>query len=130
MLRLVLIAFEPVLHELLSRRLGNAFQIVGAARTPIEALAVARATSADAILVDADLTEGEPTDLVAKLVLVGAAPIVALSARAAPGRWEAAELLAAGARAVLHKTAGPLPLDLATELGDRLTATLRQVGSP
>lgn len=127
--RLVLISCEPVLHDLLVDRLQGDFQIVVAARSLDDALAVARSASADVILFDADLAKGEPADLIAKLTLVSAAPIVALSAHAPPGSVESAGILAAGARAIVAKPAGPLPLDLTGNLGETLVSSLQRVAS-
>ena len=115
--KLVLIGCEPVLHGLLADWLSDAFQIVGAALTADNALSVTRSTIADVVLFDADLWKDEPADLIAKLVLIGAAPIVALSAHAAPGGPASAALLMAGARAIVAKTAGQLPLDLVDGFG-------------
>ena len=128
--KLILIGFEPIFHNLLSGRLGTDFAIVGAARTAAEALALARDRFANVVLVDADSVGTRAADLVSKLSLVGRAPIVVLSATAAPAQPETAALLAAGAGAVVHKTAGSLPVDLDHGLGERLITTLRQVSSP
>jgi len=125
--KLVLVGCEPVLHDLLADRLRNAFEIVGAARTEAEALEIVRSAAADVVLLYADLSTGEPADLVAKLALVGAAALVALSGHAAPGAPGGAALLMAGARALVAKTAGPLPLDLEADLGTTLVATLNNV---
>ena len=127
--RLVLVGCEPVLHDLLADRLRDAFEIVGAARTAAEALEVVRCVAADVVLLDADLPTGEPADLVAKLALAGVVPLVALSGHAAPGAPAGAALLMAGARAIVAKTAGPLPLDLEGDMGTALVATLNSVAS-
>lgn len=128
-LKLVLIAFEPVLHDLLAERLCELFHIVGAPRGPDEALKLVRTIAADVLLVDADLPNGEAGDLVAKLSLVGQLPIIALSADAAPGGTGRAALLLAGADAVLAKPAGPLPLSLDGRLGDLLESALREAAA-
>src|SRR5580765_2009323 len=127
--RLVLVGCEPVLHDLLADRLRDTFEIVGAARTAAEALEVVRSAAADVVLLDADLPTGEPADLVAKLTLAGPAPLVALSGHAAPGAPGGAALLMAGARAIVAKTAAPLPLDLEDDMGTALVATLNSVAS-
>ena len=129
-LKLILIGFEPDLQHLLSNRLGADFAIIGAAQTAAEALAIARDRFADVVLLDADSAGTRATDLISKLSLAGRAPIVVLSATAAPAMPETAALLAAGAGAVVHKTAGSLPLDLDHGLGERLITLLRQVSSP
>ena len=128
--KLILVGFEPILHHLLSCRLGTDFAIVGAARTAAEALAIARDKFANVVLVDTDSVGTRATDLVSKLSLVGRAPIVVLSATAAPAKPETEALLAAGAGVVVHKTAGSQPLDLEHGLGERLVTALRQVSSP
>ena len=128
--KLILIGFEPTSHHLLSSRLGTDFAIVGAARSAAEALAIARDRVADVVLVDADSAGARAADLISKLSLVSRAPIVVLSATAAPAKPETAALLAAGAGAVAHGTAGSLPLDLDHGLGERLITLLRQVSSP
>jgi two-component system chemotaxis response regulator CheB len=127
--RLVLIGCEPVLHDLLTERLRDSFEIVGTARTGSEALQIVRSAAADVVLLDADLPTGDPADLIAKLALVGAAPLVALSAHAAPGAPAGAALLMAGARAIVAKTAGPLMLDLEEEMGTTLVAALNSAAS-
>jgi CheY-like chemotaxis protein len=124
--RLILIGFEPLLHELLAQRLGDEFELVGVALSAADAIAVARAHPADAILVDADAAGERPADLVAKLSLLNRAPIVALAATAGPGKQDMAALFAAGAHTVLPKPAGSLPLDLEGGLGERLVRLLRQ----
>jgi CheY-like chemotaxis protein len=124
--RLILIGFEPLLHELLAQRLGDEFDLVGTALSAADAIAVARTHQADAILVDADAAGDHPDDLIAKLSLLNRAPIVALAATAGAGKADMAALLAAGAHAVLPKPAGPLPLDLEGGLGERMVRLLRQ----
>lgn len=128
--RLVLIGCEPVLHDLLAERLGEAFEIVGRASSADDALLVVRSTPADVVLLDTDLWKTDPAALVSKLALVGAAPVVALSSRAAPGGKGCDALLGAGARAVVAKGAGQLPLDLIEGVGEALVATLTRVISP
>jgi CheY-like chemotaxis protein len=124
--RLLLIGEEPVLHALLCDRLGGAFDVTGQPGGHAEALAVARRTDADAVLIDADMKSADPPAVVAGIVLVCASPVVALSAAAGPGSVAAAALFQAGAHAVLHKPAGRLPLDLGGSFGERLTAKLLQ----
>jgi DNA-binding NarL/FixJ family response regulator len=125
-LRLILVGFEPLLHELLARRLADDFELAGAALNAADAVAVARAHKTDAILVDADSAGDRPDDLVAKLSLLNRAPIVALATAAGPARPDVPRLLAAGAHAVLGKPAGTLPLDLEGGFGERLVRLLRQ----
>ncbi len=127
--RLVLIGCEPVLHDLLAERLGEAFEIVGRASSADDALLVARSTPADVVLFDADLWKTDAATLVAKLTLVCAAPVVALSSRAAPGGKGCGALLDAGARAVVAKGSGQLPLDLIAGVGEALVATLTRAAS-
>jgi chemotaxis response regulator CheB len=124
-----LIGCEPVLHDLLADRLGEVFQIVGTASNADDALLVARSTAADVVLFDTDLWKSNPAELVAKLSLVSAAPLVALSARAAAGGAASAALLTAGAVAVVAKGSGQLPLDLVDGVGERLISTLKRVAS-
>lgn len=128
--RLLLIGAEPVLLGLLRQRLGDPrwgdpFEIHGSAAQPAEVLALARAAAADLLCVDADLVEDDDQPgLVARLVLVSAAPVVVLSAAAATGAPVTAALFQAGAAGVLHKPRGRLPLDLEGEFGAALVATL------
>jgi DNA-binding NarL/FixJ family response regulator len=128
--KLIMIGFEPILHHLLRHRLEVDFAIVGAAWTAAEALALARDRFANVVLIDADSAGTRAADLIAKLSLVGRAPIVALSACAAPAKLDTAALLAAGARAIVHKAAGSLPLDLPNGLGERLITVLLRVAQP
>lgn len=128
--RLVLIGCEPVLHDLLAERLGEVFAIVGRASSPDDALLVVRSTASDLVLFDADLWKTDAAALVSKLVLAGAAPVVALSARATPGGPGATALLNAGARAVVAKGTGQLPLDLIDGVGEALVTTLTRVAAP
>jgi chemotaxis response regulator CheB len=125
--RLLLIGDEPILHDLLRRRLNIPFHVSGEPCSHAAALAMARQADVDVVLVDADLGEADPTEVVAGLTLVCAAPVVAVSSTAGPGSAIAVALLQAGARAVLHKPAGRLPLDLDGAFGGILTATLQQV---
>jgi chemotaxis response regulator CheB len=124
--RLLLIGEEPVLHGLLHARLAGLFAVSGAPCTHALSLSAARGADADVTLVDADGWDGDPADLVAGLVLAGTAPVVALSSIAAFGSSAAAALFLAGARDVLHKPAGRLPLDLGGPFGDALAARLQQ----
>ena len=110
--RLLLIGDDPVLHELLQGRLWETFDVMGETDGHAAALAAARLARVDILLVDADLKDTDPADLVAGLTLICAAPLVALSAAAAPGTPAATALYRAGAHTVLHKPAGRLPLDL------------------
>ena len=91
------------------------------------ALTIARATEVDVVLIDADLTDTDTVEFVSGIALVCAAPIVAISALARPGSTLTAALFRAGARAVSHKPAGRLPLDLQDAFGDALVATLRRM---
>jgi chemotaxis response regulator CheB len=118
-----------VLHDLLAERLGAAFDIVGRASSADDALLVVRSTPTDLVLVDADLWKTDAAALVSKLVLAGAAPVVAVSSRATPGGPGASALLTAGARAVVAKGAGQLPLDLIDGVGESLVTTLTRVAS-
>ncbi|MGD0106651.1 MAG: hypothetical protein ABSC06_21820 [Rhodopila sp.] len=124
--RLLVIGDEPVLHALLCDRVGAAFDVSGHPGGHADALAMARMADVDVVLFDADLKDAVPPDVVAGIVLVCASPVVALSAVAGPGSAAAAALLLAGARAVLHKPAGRLPLDLGGRFGEHLTASLQQ----
>jgi DNA-binding response OmpR family regulator len=122
---LLLIGDDPVLHELLQSRLSETFDVMGETDGHAAALATARRATVDVILVDADLKDTDPADLVAGLTLICAAPLVALSAAAAPGSPVATALYRAGAHTVLHKPAGRLPLDLTSDFGDTIVATLQ-----
>jgi CheY-like chemotaxis protein len=127
--RLLLIGDEPVLHELLRGRLAGLFDVWGETGDHASALDVARLTEAEVVLVDADLKDTDPAELVAGLVLLCAAPVVVLTAAAGPGSAAAAALFLGGAHAVLHKPAGRLPLDLAGDFGDALVAILQQAAT-
>jgi CheY-like chemotaxis protein len=124
--RLLLVGDEPISQELLHGRLVEMFDVSDETGGHANALAAARDANIDVVLVDADLKDIDPTELVAGLVLVCTAPVVALSAAAAPGSPAAAALFLAGAQAVLHKPAGRLLLDLGGGFGDTLVATLQQ----
>jgi DNA-binding response OmpR family regulator len=126
--RLLLIGDDPVLHELLQGRLWETFDVMGETDGHAAALAAARLAKVDVVLVDADLKDTDPADLVAGLALICVAPLVALSAAAA-GSPAATALYRAGACTVLHKPAGRLPLDLNSDFGDTIVATLQAVAS-
>jgi DNA-binding response OmpR family regulator len=128
--RLLLIGDDPVLHELLQGRLGETFDVLGETDGHAAALATARLATVDVVLVDADLKDTDPADLVAGLALICIVPLVALSAAAAPGTQAATALYRAGARTVLHKPAGRLPLDLTSDFGDTIVATLQAAAGP
>jgi DNA-binding response OmpR family regulator len=83
--RVLLIGDDPVLHELLQGRLSETFDVMGETDGHAAALATARRATVDVVLVDADLKDTDPVDLVAGLALICVAPLVALSAAAAPG---------------------------------------------
>lgn len=125
--RLVLIGFEPVLHALLLDRLQGEFEILASALSVDAGLAAARgAAVTDRILIDTDSAPQDPASLIAKLALVGPAPILALSSAAAPGSASASALLQAGATALVPKPAGPLPLLWETDGGAPLVQALRE----
>jgi two-component system, OmpR family, KDP operon response regulator KdpE len=124
--RLLLLGEEPLLHALLHGRLGEAFDVSGKPGGHAEALAMARAADVNVILIDADLKDADPSEVVAGIAMVCAAPLVALSAAASPGSPAAAALFLAGARAVVHKPAGRLPLDLGGGFGQSLIGALHQ----
>jgi CheY-like chemotaxis protein len=90
--RLLLVGDEPISQELLRGRLVEMFDVSGETGGHANALAAARDANIDVVLVDADLKDIDPTELVAGLVLVCTAPVVALSAAAAPGSPAAAAL--------------------------------------
>jgi CheY-like chemotaxis protein len=95
-----------------------------------EALTIARAGHVDVVVIDADPTDVDPAELVAGVVLVSAAPVIALSATALPESAAAGALFAAGAQMVLHKPSGRLPLDLADGFGQAVAAASRRVAIP
>ncbi len=128
--RLLLVCCEQTLSHLLRDRLAGAFNVVGTATTPDEAIATARSVEADVILFDADLWNVEAVDLIAKLSLVSAAPILALSSHAAPGSLAGVAMLESGARSVVPKGRGQLPLDLSGERGEMLVAALTRAATP
>ena len=123
-LRLLLFCCEPILSQLLQDRLAGAFDIVGTAATPDEAIAAARSVAADVILFDADLWKVDAVDLIAKISLVSPTPIVAMSSYVAPGAMAGGAMLENGARSVLPKGRGQLPLDLSDGRGEILVAAL------
>jgi chemotaxis response regulator CheB len=127
--RLLLIGNDTVMHDLLRRRLSSAFDVSGEPCGHAAALAMARQADVDAVLVDADMKDADPAEVVAGIVLVCAAPLVTVSSAAGPGSAVSAALFQAGARAVVHKPAGRLPLDLDGVFGATLEATLRQVAA-
>jgi DNA-binding NarL/FixJ family response regulator len=128
--RLLLIGEEPILQDLLRGHLNEMFDVSGEPSNHAGALASARLAEVDVVLVDADLKETDPAELVAGLALVCAAPVVVLSAAAGPGSPAAAALFLAGAHTVLHKPAGRLPLDLGGDFGDTLLTILQQAAGP
>ncbi len=125
--RVVLIGFEPVVHDLLLDRLRADFANFIGATGLDEALSAARgATAADRLLIDTDGCPQEPAGVIAKLRLVSAAPIVVLSATVAPGSATASAFLQAGASALVAKPAGALPLAWHGEAGEPLLRALRE----
>jgi CheY-like chemotaxis protein len=137
--RLLLIGDEPILHGLLRDRLSGVFEVSGEPGGHAEALTAARAADVQIVLVDTDPKGGDarggeqketdPAELVAGLVLISAAPVVALSSAAMPGSPIAAALYLAGAQAVLHKPRGRLPLDVNGDFGDVIVDALSQVAT-
>jgi CheY-like chemotaxis protein len=142
--RLLLIGDEPILHGLLRDRLSGVFEVSGEPGGHAEALTAARTADVEIVLVDTDPKGGDskggdtrggeqketdPAELVAGLVLISAAPVVALSSTAMPGSPIAAALYLAGAQAVLHKPRGRLPLDVNGDFGDVIVDTLSQVAT-
>ncbi len=123
----VLIGFEPVMHDLLLDRLQADFLKLTAAIGLDAALSAARgATAADRLLIDIDGCPQEPAGVIAKLRLVSAAPIIVLSATVAPGSANASAFLQAGASALVTKPAGALPLVWSGEAGEPLLHALRE----
>jgi len=102
--------------------LSRDFDVSGTPCGHADALA-ARADDADIVVLDADLTDTDRAEIVAGIVLVCAAPLIALTADAAISK----ALFVAGASAVTHKPAGRLPLDLSDGFGDTVTATIGQL---
>jgi len=109
--------------------LRDRFDIVAAAKTAEDGLHAARNHEVDVVCVDADLLESQASGLISRITLVQSAPIVAVSAYGAPGGATMDELLGAGARAVVSKPAGPLPLDFSGDFGMNLIATLVRTAS-
>lgn len=123
--RLAVVGAEPVLRALLREALRDRFDTTPASLAEADPLGPSRATrSADLVLLDADGIEGDPAAYVAGLTLIGAAPVVVLSASTVPGSPMALALLRAGAEAVLHKPAGRLPLDLGGAFGAQVRLAL------
>lgn len=123
--KVTVVGFEPILRDLLVERLRDEFEIVAVPRDIDEALEAIRSIATDVVLFDGDVPTGDAGEIVAKLSLAGAAPIVVLSSGAFPGEESTTALLMAGARAVINKNAGPLPLDLGEAMGRTLTERLR-----
>ncbi|WP_156995298.1 response regulator [Elstera litoralis] len=115
------------MHALLLDRLQGEFELLASATSVDAALAAARGAAAtDRILIDTDSLPQDPATVIAKLALLGPAPILALSSAAAPGSATASALLRAGATALVAKPAGPLPLIWEGEDGAPLVQTLRE----
>ncbi|PZW46993.1 hypothetical protein C8P66_10730 [Humitalea rosea] len=123
--RLSIVSAEPVLRALLREALRGRFDTTPASLADADPLGPTRATQdAGLILLDSDGIEGDPAAFVAGLTLIGAAPVIVLSATAAPGSPVALALFRAGAEAVLHKPAGRLPLDLGGGFGAQILLAL------
>jgi CheY-like chemotaxis protein len=129
MLRLLVLGDEPIAHGLLSARLSVEFEVSGEPCGHAESLAMARGADIDVVLIDADLRDADPEEFVASIALVCAAPAVALSAAASLGSAAAAALFLAGAKAVVHKPAGRLPLDLNGRFGEAVAAATRRTAA-
>jgi DNA-binding NarL/FixJ family response regulator len=127
--KVIVVGFEPILRDLLAEELRDEFEVVAVPHNLDEALDAIRTVVADVVLFDGDLPTGNPDEIVTKLSLAGAAPIVVLSSQAFPGEPGTTALLMAGARAVIHKNAGPLPLDLGEAWGRTLAAQISQVAA-
>jgi len=115
--------------DLLVDCLRDGFEIVATAQTSEEGLQAARNNSADVVCIDADLLDGNASDLISRMTLVQAAPIVAVSAYGSPGGTSVDALLGAGARAVVSKPSGPVPLDLSGDFGMILISTIARAAS-